>query len=307
MAPFERVVACAIMKDEEPTLMATLQSVRECLGERLAAIVIHDTGSTDQTNELAVENGCEVTCRLFDDFSSARNACLDEAEFYAQTCGAEWLLMFSGGARLTGTFTPGNDTALSHYETQGHGVQWIKIGPIRVGSGLRYAGRTHECIDIGKNPDAIPFCGLTVSYQHDAGDKTKRWELDLELLKDDMSTRGRYYYAQTLDSLKRWPEAFHWYAHRASLQGFEEERRQAVVNAVRTAPTMFFARMAIALASDCPDVYLEAARREQRARFVDSAHTYAKAALAHLDGKRCLFRVEDLVGHCERILAWGRR
>jgi len=303
----QEVIACAIVKDEEADLRATLQSLRECLGNRLAGIVIHDTGSTDRTNEIAVEEGCEVACRRFDDFSSARNACLDDADEMARKAGVPWILMFSAGARFSGTFAPSRARvkALTHQETRGGSVSWLKVGPIRAGSGLRYAGRTHEAIDPGKDPADIPRSGLTVSYASDGKDRRPRWELDLTLLQGDYTPRGRFYYAQTLDCLGRYAEAFSAYATRADLTGYEPERLQAVVNAVRTAPTMFVARTMVALAPECPDVYLELARREQRARFVENAHFAARTAKFYAARPRCMFACDDLDLQVEEILKWG--
>lgn len=292
------VVACAIMKNEETEIRTTVESLRACLGPALAGIVIHDTGSTDRTNEIAVELGCVVECRLFDDFASARNAAIVSAIALRPGNEAVWILPFSAGARFSGKFKGAPGLAMVHTERRG-GAEWSKVGPIRAGSGLRYEGRTHECFPIA--PDGLAHCGITVDYSADAKDRHPRWELDLLLLENDYSPRGRYYYAQTLDCLGRYAEAFAAYMHRVEQMGYEPERLRAVANAVRTAQTMRLARFVTALAPGCADVQLEMAWREERAGNVEAAKTFARIALAC--ETRALFAITNLIGECERILA----
>ena len=70
---------CMIVKDEEFFLDAALKSVRamSCVGEMIVA----DTGSTDRTVDIAMENGAVVYhFEWCDDFSAARNFAADKAE-----------------------------------------------------------------------------------------------------------------------------------------------------------------------------------------------------------------------------------
>lgn len=295
-----RVVACAIMKDEESEITPTVESLRACLGADLAGVVIHDTGSLDRTNEIAHDLGCHVECRLFDDFASARNAAIDTArEHFA----VPWILPFSAGARFSGKFKAGAGQALAHVEVRG-AARFLKVGPIRRGSGLRYAGRTHETIVGAGNVEDLNESGLIVDYSGDTKDRRPRWELDLTLLEHDYSSRGRFYYAQTLDCLGRYAEAFAAYMARADLEGYPPERRQAVANAVRTAPNMAIARFVTNLAPLCADVFLEMAIREERAKNHHMARVYARDAI-HLaaNGERSMFERTDLHEICERILS----
>lgn len=79
----ETVSLCMIVKDEEDCLLAAIQSVRDLTDE----IVVIDTGSTDNTPQLALAAGA----RLFhlpwsEDFSVARNFALKQAS-------SNWILV----------------------------------------------------------------------------------------------------------------------------------------------------------------------------------------------------------------------
>jgi hypothetical protein len=264
----DRVIACAIIKDE-PALADTLESLRTVLGDALAGIVLHET-SEDERNADALETRLQdvavaafVSHRTFDNFAGARNACLDEAEIVASGVGAPWLLMFSGGATFSGSWRPpeGDNEALAHTELCGD-LEFRKVGPIRANSDLRYVGRTHESIDAGP-VESLPHCGLIVDYSADFDPEKKaaRWRQDIALLADDYSPRGRFYLAQSFKCLGIVHEAFAYSMIRAEMHGYEPERRQAVVYAVETAPTLGLARYAASRAPDCADVQLALAER----------------------------------------------
>ena len=70
---------CMIAKNEEFFLDAALKSARSVLG--LGEMVIVDTGSTDRTKSIALENGALVfDFEWCDDFSAARNFAADQAQ-----------------------------------------------------------------------------------------------------------------------------------------------------------------------------------------------------------------------------------
>lgn len=67
---------CIIAKNEEKMLPGCLDSLRAVAGE----IIVVDTGSSDRTKEIALSYGCKVYEVAWEnDFSKARNACLDKA------------------------------------------------------------------------------------------------------------------------------------------------------------------------------------------------------------------------------------
>jgi hypothetical protein len=265
MGTNQDVVACAIVKGE-PKIAETIENLRAVLGPALRAVVLHETSNDDGSEAYALaekEIAEVVEHRPFDDFASARNACLDDASSYAQNVRATWILMFSGGATFTGSWRPfeGDHDALAHTELCGD-LEFRKVGPIRANSKLRYVGRTHESIDAGP-VESLPHCGLTVDYSADFDPEKKaaRWRQDIALLADDYSPRGRFYLAQSFKCLAIVHEAFAYSMIRAEMHGYEPERRQAVVYAVETAPTLGLARYASSLAPDCADVQLALAER----------------------------------------------
>jgi hypothetical protein len=297
-----RVIACAIVKDE-PRLAETIENVRDVFGGALAGVMIHDTGSSPP--EYA-PTASWVQRRGFDDFSGARNACLDAAEVKALATGAEWLFMFSGGAVLSGPFrAPDADRhapALAHTERLGS-TTFAKCTTVRVGSGLRYAGLTHEVITVPGGAESLPHCGLTVDYTADWSPEKKRarWLLDVKLLEKDYTPRGRYYLAQSYDCLGMNQQAFWHYAQRLEMRGYEPERRQAAVGAVRVAPTMALAWWA-SIQADSADACLALAERRLSAHDTERAKASAEHALNRLD-MRSLFARVDLVERCKEILS----
>jgi tetratricopeptide (TPR) repeat protein len=78
------------VKDEEKTLPDCLASLRAVVDE----VVVYDTGSADGTVELLKRSGARVFEGYWDDdFSRARNACLEE-------CRGEWILAIDADERF---------------------------------------------------------------------------------------------------------------------------------------------------------------------------------------------------------------
>lgn len=84
---------CMIVKDEEENLPDTLSSVKDYVDE----IIIVDTGSTDNTVEVARSFGAKVYFYKWnDDFASARNEALKHA-----TC--DWILSMDADDKMNGS------------------------------------------------------------------------------------------------------------------------------------------------------------------------------------------------------------
>jgi tetratricopeptide (TPR) repeat protein len=85
-----RLSVATIVRDSEHLLADTLQSVREIADE----IVVCDTGSTDQSVEVAARLATRVAQYCWsDDFAAARNACLEHVT-------GDWVLWLDAGERL---------------------------------------------------------------------------------------------------------------------------------------------------------------------------------------------------------------
>ena len=85
-----RLSVAMIVRDAEQLLRETLDSVREIADE----IVVCDTQSADKTVEIAARLATRVVqCPWTDDFSAARNACLEHVT-------GDWVLWLDAGERL---------------------------------------------------------------------------------------------------------------------------------------------------------------------------------------------------------------
>jgi hypothetical protein len=211
--------------------------------------------------------------------------------------------MFSADAAFSGAWDPEppiGAQALSYREVLGDS-EHVKVGAVEASSALRYVGRTHEVIDAG-DVSALAPCGLTVDYSGvwDIARKQARWRLDIELLKDDYSPRGRFYLAQSFACLGHVHEAFAYYMIRIEQRGFDLERRQAIVGAICTAPTIALARFAANHERDVAEVQLALAEREARAG--NREHARGALLLALRCTKRSMFQRRDLALVCAKML-----
>ena len=85
-----RLSVAMIVRDAEPLLCETLESVREIADE----IVVCDTQSTDKTVEVAARFATRVVqCPWTNDFSAARNACVEHLT-------GDWVLWLDAGEQL---------------------------------------------------------------------------------------------------------------------------------------------------------------------------------------------------------------
>jgi len=96
-----------IVKNEEVFLDTALKSARSLL--KLEDVVITDTGSTDRTKEIALENGAKVFDFTWcDDFSAARNFATEKAK-------NDWILFLDADEEVTEfDFTILNDFLLNN-------------------------------------------------------------------------------------------------------------------------------------------------------------------------------------------------
>ena len=87
---------CIIVKNEEATLLRTLESVKGVVDE----IVLVDTGSGDRTREIARESGARVyDFEWCDDFAAARNESLKHAR-------GDWILVLDADEVLVPEIVP---------------------------------------------------------------------------------------------------------------------------------------------------------------------------------------------------------
>ncbi|WDH82486.1 glycosyltransferase [Paenibacillus urinalis] len=156
-----RISLCMIVKNEERSLPSCLNSVRGAVDE----VIVVDTGSTDQTVQLARQQGAIVIpFEWCDDFAAARNRGLEAAT-------GDWILfldadeMLDDKAReelpLWGAQEGVDGFFLQIHNYTGNGSGGVTINPVlrmfRNDPKHRFSGRIHEQIAesiVNHNPQA---------------------------------------------------------------------------------------------------------------------------------------------------------
>ncbi|MGQ9603132.1 MAG: tetratricopeptide repeat protein [bacterium] len=192
--PNNRLSVCMIVKNESRNLPTAIESVRSIADE----IVVVDTGSTDESPEVARRLGARVIEHPWNgDFSSARNAAIDEARF-------EWILFLDADETVDKTSYEEirnaiNGDADAYFVSIESRVR-AKTGKIFVNTfprlfrridGVRFEGRVHEQI-----LPSLERCGArvkasTIMINHSGYDLPKekleaKLKRNLELLLQDL-------------------------------------------------------------------------------------------------------------------------
>ncbi len=249
------IVAVLMLKDEAETIAQTLESVLATLGPELREIVVHDTGSSDDTQDICAMYGAHVHCVAWEDFATNRNRVLKFAEeAYAQPGDA--LLVVDGGMLLRGAPAYAPDANAWRVLVKMGAVTCHRPQMFRAFAGWTYSGRVHETAsgigNIGESDLVVDYCLKDTA-------RAARLPRDLALLEDDYTARGRFYYAQTLEQMGCKAQAFFWYLHRAErVDGWWEERCQAYIRAIPLAPSYSLARWCCGKAIDIDKTRTEA-------------------------------------------------
>jgi tetratricopeptide (TPR) repeat protein len=163
-----RISACLITRDEAGFLPDCLRSLQSAADE----IVVVDTGSRDDTVEIARGFGCIVLHQPWtDDFAAARNVGIDAAT-------GDWILVIDADERLTGGealrplvaeaeeatggFLIEREDVVRHPDTGR--TERYPIGMVRLfrrHPRIRYVGRVHE-----RPGDTIRDAGFTIRSTH---------------------------------------------------------------------------------------------------------------------------------------------
>lgn len=143
------VEACLIVKDEAVNLPKCLASLAQ-LRPALRAVNVYDTGSTDDTVDIATAAGCRVQRGFWDgDFSRARNASLDMAT-------SPWVLIVDADEEVVADRDRVKEAlelasqidvlnaSLTHVDDQGRVIGWSSYGALLRVETVRYLGRIHE-------------------------------------------------------------------------------------------------------------------------------------------------------------------
>lgn len=195
---------CMIVKDEEAVLKRCLESAKEIADE----MIVVDTGSRDQTREIAEKEGARVyQFPWIDDFAAARNFSFSQAVMdYCLWLDADDVLLPEDRRRmqkLKESLEPGVDMVMMKYNTafdsQGKPIfSYYRERLIRNFRGYRWLGAVHEVI-----PPQGKVIHSTIAVTHQKmgkGDPDRNLRIFEKLLREGktLDPRQRFYYAREL-------------------------------------------------------------------------------------------------------------
>jgi glycosyltransferase involved in cell wall biosynthesis len=181
------IVLVMMVRDEAETIRATLASAAPYVDRML----VFDTGSTDDTAEVAAAAGAEVLhINWRGRFDESRNAVLNVA---AGACAPDdYLLLLDGGETLLTPFTPGHAPGYLFELTYGDGWIWRQPRMILPRVNYRYRGAMHELLE---GPTPVPSTGRILSTTGKSERSAARYASDRRALANRRDPRGVFYHA----------------------------------------------------------------------------------------------------------------
>ena len=207
-----RISLCMIVKNEAAVLGRCLESVKDAVDE----IVIIDTGSTDETKDIAGRYTEQIyDFPWVDDFSAARNFSFSKATMdFVMWMDADDVLPPSQAAGLVAlkeSLPPETDMVTMKYhlawDAQGR-ASFVSTRErlLRRTAGFQWEGRVHECIPM---VGAVVHTPLYLEHRSDHGKSDRNLKI-YEMQKAEglpFSPREMYYYARELVEHGRHSEA----------------------------------------------------------------------------------------------------
>ncbi len=215
-----------------------IQRCLEAVGSVVDAFCIHDTGSKDNTIELANEfiktrKGC-VTGSEWKDFGHNRSLSFRAAQDYVQY-GLKWDLTTTYGLLLdadmvfeAGTLKKQSLDEVGYTIVQNNGsIEYPNCRLIRMDYPWVCKGVTHEYWDGATVP--IPKSVCWINDKNDGGCKSDKFERDAKLLEAGLAqepenVRYMFYLAQSYHCLGRDQEAIAMYKRRVAAGSWIEEQ-----------------------------------------------------------------------------------
>ena len=237
------LVIVLMVKNEEESIVATLKPYVEA---GVQSYLIFDTGSTDQTIELAKnylkENNITswyIEQEPFVDFATSRNRGLELAQekfpnaAFMLMPDAEWYLNNTEG--LLDYCKKHVDDKVNCYLVRitNPAIDFHTPRLIRCNKNVKFVGAVHEVPNVStraKVPENIFF--YLNPTARGAQKSQARYSRDLELLlkdyrQDKTNSRACFYLAQTYHCLGDLPNAYKYYKKRTKLNGWDEENYMA--------------------------------------------------------------------------------
>jgi glycosyltransferase involved in cell wall biosynthesis len=230
-----KLVLILMVRNESRILERCLTSVENLVD----AFCIHDTGSTDNTVEIARtflerggRKGC-VTASEWKNFGVNRTASFQAAQDYVKVVG--WDAKDTYGLLLDAdmTFHAGTlkeqtleDIGYSIVQCAG-GLEYPNCRLVRMDYPWKCLGVTHEYWDGATS--RLPKATCWIEDHNDGGCKSDKFTRDARLLEEGLAEnpkneRYMFYLAQTYHSLGRWKDSIAMYKKRFDAGGWDEER-----------------------------------------------------------------------------------
>lgn len=232
------IASILMVKDESISIQSTLSSL---LNAGIQDFVIYDTGSTDNTIDLAKSFCAANKLRSyiyqehFVDFSTSRNRALELAEqcfanipFFLMP-DAEWLL--HNGSELIEFCKQEkySDTPLYLIKIKMNAMVFSVARLFRTAKHIRFRGVVHEVPEIIAQVVVSDPVYFEVKASKKGIEKThRRWKQDVLLLskeheRNPLDPRTTFYLAQTYECLNDLENAYRFYQKREQLVGWDEE------------------------------------------------------------------------------------
>ena len=204
-----KISLCMIVKNEEKLLLRCLNSVKEFVDE----IVIVDTGSTDNTKQIALDFGCKVfDFEWCDDFSSARNFAFSKATGnYLLWLDADDVVPEDTLKQLIqikhnlskDTYMMKYDVAFCCGKTT---FSYYRERILKNCGSAHWQGNVHECIvPFGE----VEYLNCSIEHRKINFKKSNRNLIIYNKLKKQrqLTTREQYYYARELFDHKKYKQS----------------------------------------------------------------------------------------------------
>jgi glycosyltransferase involved in cell wall biosynthesis len=230
-----KFVLILMVRNESRILERCLKSVESFVD----AFCIHDTGSTDNTVEIArkfLEDGKRkgsITESVWKDFGTNRTASFQAAQDYLKS--GDWDLSTTYGLLLDADMVfhpeklkdhPLGEIGYSVIQSAGT-LEYPNTRLIRMDYAWKCIGVTHEYWDGVTQRLGQEVCWI--EDQNDGGCKADKFERDARLLEAGLvenpkNERYMFYLAQTYHSLGRWKDSIAMYKKRFAAGGWDEEK-----------------------------------------------------------------------------------
>ena len=222
-----------MIKNESKILQRCLEAVEKIVD----CFCILDTGSTDNTVEIANEfmkthTGC-VTVKQWKNFGYNRTASFQNAQKYIRD-ELKWDLKDTYGLLLDAdmVFVPGTlkqqtlDKIGYRIIQKNGSLEYYNCRIVRMDYAWKCLGVTHEYWD--GPTDTLPMQVCYIDDRNDGGCKHDKYERDCKLLEDGLkeeptNVRYMFYLAQTYKCLGRWKDSIKMYKNRIRAGGWVEE------------------------------------------------------------------------------------